>query len=677
MKAKYSADGEISKLTGLQGTANASTVYIAYEVTFKNQPRTMINPLGRTTTLGHNAFGTLSNITDPLGNKDVLLRDKLGRVTSQIDPMGQTTQISHDANGNPTRVTTPKGGVYSTRYDPLNRPNGSTDPLNRTDSAEYDGNGNLTKSTDRKGQVTLNTYDALDRLKQVRFHDGSTIDYTWDAGNRVTKIADGINGTFDYTYDAHDRLTQEAGPKGTVNYSYDAAGRRTGMQVIAQSTTVSTSYAYDAADRLTRITQAAGASNDNQAQVTTYAWDAANRLTSKTLPNGITATYTWDAASQLKEIGYAKGGNSLGKLTYSYDAAGRRTSIGGTLANPQRKSAANEASYDAANQMTTLNTQAITYDANGNMTSDGQGNSYTWNARNQLQSISGPGGTASFTYDAVGRRSSKTINGATTGFLHDGANLIQEQDAWGAPYVNLLTGLSIDETVARYPINGGASAAEVMVTDALGSTIALTNHSGAITTSYAYDTYGGTTQTGAPSTNPIQYTGRENDGINGLYYYRARYYSTNAQRFISEDPIGLAGGVNTHAYVGGNPLSYRDPTGLVVAPAVVGVGAGVAAIGWALCPSCRQFVANGIRDLLGPMNSDGYPPGFWPGDKGAAEWGRRNGFGARDGKGRFHGIKQGCPGSRPTDNYGVDPATGDVIDPNGDDVGNLWDAKPK
>jgi hypothetical protein len=71
-----------------------------------------------------------------------------------------------------------------------------------------------------------------------------------------------------------------------------------------------------------------------------------------------------------------------------------------------------------------------------------------------------------------------------------------------------------------------------------------------------------------------------------------------------------------------------------------------------------------------------FPPGVWPGDTGAAEWGRRNGVGARDGKGRFHGIKQGCKG-RGKDNFGVDPVTGDVFDPSGDIVGNLDDVKPK
>lgn len=58
----------------------------------------------------------------------------------------------------------------------------------------------------------------------------------------------------------------------------------------------------------------------------------------------------------------------------------------------------------------------------------------------------------------------------------------------------------------------------------------------------------------------MQYTGRENDGA-GLYYYRARYYDPLLKRFLSEDPIGIAGSLNVYGYAGGNPVNLIDPTG--------------------------------------------------------------------------------------------------------------------
>lgn len=100
--------------------------------------------------------------------------------------------------------------------------------------------------------------------------------------------------------------------------------------------------------------------------------------------------------------------------------------------------------------------------------------------------------------------------------------------------------------------------------DGLGSVIASLDSAGATQTSYLYEPFGATTQSGAASGNASKYTGREDDGT-GLYYYRARYYSPTLQRFISEDPIGFAGGdINLYSYVSNNPTNYNDPSGLSV-----------------------------------------------------------------------------------------------------------------
>lgn len=151
-------------------------------------------------------------------------------------------------------------------------------------------------------------------------------------------------------------------------------------------------------------------------------------------------------------------------------------------------------------------------------------------------------------YDALGRRESKTISKTSTSFLYDGLNLEQELKRT-TPTVNYLTGAGIDETLSRTDSKGTSS----YLTDNLGSTLALTSSAGAISTSYSYEPYGNTTASGTSSTNTIQYTGRENDGT-GLYYYRARYYSPTYGRFISSDPIGFTGGINSYVYVGDTPL---------------------------------------------------------------------------------------------------------------------------
>ncbi|PYT90647.1 MAG: hypothetical protein DMG36_20330 [Acidobacteria bacterium] len=128
----------------------------------------------------------------------------------------------------------------------------------------------------------------------------------------------------------------------------------------------------------------------------------------------------------------------------------------------------------AEEHFTTWGTANLFCDLNGNMTSDGT-HSYTWDARNHLSQIN-LGNTASSTYDPFGRRTSKTILGTLTGFLYDGANSVQELSG-STPTANLLTG-RVDEYFQRADSVGARN----LLTDALGSTLALTDSAGALQT---------------------------------------------------------------------------------------------------------------------------------------------------------------------------------------------------
>jgi RHS repeat-associated protein len=239
-------------------------------------------------------------------------------------------------------------------------------------------------------------------------------------------------------------------------------------------------------------------------------------------------------------------------LTYAYDSSGRRTGVGGTYARTGTPLAVPAATYNVNNQLTNWKGATLTYDANGNLTSDGT-NTYTWNARNQLVTISGPV-PASFQYDPFGRRVSKTIGGMTQ-YLYDGANPVQEISGSSAS-ANLLTG-GVDEYFQRTDSAGARS----FLTDALGSTLALTDSTGTAQTSYTFEPFANTTVAGSSTTNSFAYTGRELDPT-GLYFYRARYYSPSLQRFLSEDPNGFRGGINLYAYTVDSPTNIRDSFGL-------------------------------------------------------------------------------------------------------------------
>ncbi|HZU34066.1 MAG TPA: RHS repeat-associated core domain-containing protein, partial [Candidatus Angelobacter sp.] len=364
----------------------------------------------------------------------------------------------------------------------------------------------------------------------------STVAYTRDAGNRVTQVNDSLAGIITRSYDGFDRLLSEATPQGSIGYTYDLAGRRTSMTVNGQSTV---SYSYDNADRLTQLSQ--GSSS------VSFSYDDDNRRSSLVLPNGVTVSYDYDQASHVTGISYQLGSTNLGGLTYTYDQLGRRTQVSGSFARTALPANVVSATYDAANQLTNWNGTPVSSDANGNVLSDGT-NTFTWDARNQLSSANG----TNLSYDGLGRRI-QNLQGIS--FIYDGVNPVQEQSG-GAVTANLLA-VGIDEIFSRTDASGTFT----QLKDALGSTVALADVSGDISAAYTYDPFGTTLVSGQSSSNAFQFTGRENEG-NGLYAYRARYYSPAFQRFLSLDPMGYQNDPNPYLYARNNPVNFVDPLGL-------------------------------------------------------------------------------------------------------------------
>jgi RHS repeat-associated protein len=516
---------------------------------------TMTDPLGRVITRYSDAAGRGSRWTDPLANLWQSTFDPVWGRHQTTDPNANTTTINFNNDGLVSAVVDPRNTIGSPiqtqfTYDTKDRLTVRTDALSHADTiTSYDGNDNVLTATDRNGRNVTYTYDALNRISTATYADGHVVSYTWDGGNRLTQIQDtvsSVSNTITRAYDGLDRLMQEQVVQGgttlgTVNYTYDASSRRATMTVSGQS---QVTYTWDNADRLTQVAQGSA--------IVGFTYDNANRRATLTLPNGIIATYTYDVASQLTQLSYDNGTTNVGTLTYNYDNAGRITSRAGTLFQSVLPAAVASTGYNAGNQLTQWGSASPTYDLNGNLTSDGT-NSYTWDARNRLTALTG---IASFVYDGSGRRQSLTKSGVTLTSVYDGYDPVQEQSG-GSVLANLLTGLRIDERFTRTE----SSTTSTFLIDALGSTVALTDSSAAVQTSYSYDPYGVTSTSGSAGDNPFQFTGRQNDGT-GLYYYRARYYNPAWGRFVSQDPIGFGGGINLYIYARSAPTMNLDVFGL-------------------------------------------------------------------------------------------------------------------
>jgi RHS repeat-associated protein len=564
---------------------------------------TITDPLNRTTTRFVDDAGRLLAVTDPSGRRTRYEYDALNRLTKVTDPRGGTTQFQYDPNGNLRFLTDARNKVTEYTYDTADRVATRKDPLLRQESYQYDGLDNLTERTDRQGQVATFTYDALQCRTVARFSAaGPVTSLSYDAAHRLTQVQHSADGTTNVhtvtrVYDGLDRLTQETQQTPThqraLAYGYDPASRRTSVNFLPAGPL--TSLTYDTASRLTRVQRGV--------EVVTVDYDDANRRTAVTLPSGIRVESSYDAASQLTGLDYRQGvgGPLLGNLTYTYDRAGQRTKVGGTWARTGLPAAVASATYDDANQQLTLGGTTLTYDANGNLQTlaDASGTTtYTWNAKNELTALSRPGLTASFEYDGLGRRTKKVVGGTTTEFLYDGLNPVRELNG-SAVLATALAGLGLDELFRRTD----AAGARDLLTDALGSTLALADGAGAVQTEYTYEPFGTTMATGQTSTNTLKYTGREDDGT-GLYYYRARYYHPGLSRFISEDPIEFDGGdVNLYAYAGNSPVRWRDPFGQQLAvPAPVPIPVPLPPVFIPGTPENQAFVEATLRGLEALQN---------------------------------------------------------------------------
>jgi RHS repeat-associated protein len=492
-------------------------------------------------------------------------------------PLAQDyARYSYTANGLVASVTDANSNRTDYRYDGFDRkaqtvfPSkvsaGSVDPADHEDYG-YDASGNRTRLRKRDGSVLTYQYDALGRLsvKIVPERAGLSAIHTRDVfygyDNRGLQLfarfdsaaGDGVAAT----YDALGRVTAswssliQPGYNKTLTYAYDANGNRT---IVTHPDGQSFAYRYDGLDRFD------GLFEGFEAGLYGRSYDGFGRVSLNYRTPGHHSPYGYDGLGRLSsQSDYFI--NYTGNVTrsYSYNPASQiasRTLSNDAYVHMTDPDVSRSYSVNGLNQYTAAGPASFTYDANGNLTGDGA-NTYTYDVENRLIGVSGAR-VARLIYDPLGRLFETNGTNGITRFLYDSDALVGEYDGIGYLKRRYVHGPGSDEPLFWYEGAGFADRRSLQ-TDHQGSIVSVAGIGGQIQSINSYDAFGIPAPT---NSGRFQYTGQAWLAEIGCYHYKARVYCPTLGRFLQTDPIGYDDGLNWYAYVGGDPVNGRDPSGM-------------------------------------------------------------------------------------------------------------------
>ncbi|KAE9644616.1 RHS repeat-associated core domain-containing protein, partial [Pseudomonas sp. PB106] len=211
------------------------------------------------------------------------------------------------------------------------------------------------------------------------------------------------------------------------------------------------------------------------------------------------------------------------------------------------------------------------YDAFGNLIRERRGTAqklvteYRYDCQHRLIGLTRPDGqTASYQYDAFGRRIRKTVDGQVTEFFWQGEQVVAESSQ--SEYRSYVYEPGTFRPLALLDGKGPKKACPFYYQlDHLGTPLELTDYSGEIVWSAQYDAYGKVAALSLAAdeylNQPLRFQGQYFDAESGLHYNRHRYYDPRLGRYLTPDPVKLAGGLNQYQYVP-NPTGWVDPLGL-------------------------------------------------------------------------------------------------------------------
>jgi len=571
----------------------------AYDV--KNRV-SQINEGGAITQLLWDGVGNLTFEQNPRNFITRYVYDALDRLSQTQYPTG-VADYGYDVNDNLSQAMAPNSATTQYVSDDLGNRLQEVSPDRGTINSTHDAAGNVKTATDARGIIVAYAYDALNRPINVDYPGtAEDVGYTYDSCpngiGRVCATQDAAGSTA-FVYDAFGNVTEmhrtEAGVVYTTRYTYDTANRITSM-TYPDGRTVS--YPRDAIGRVTAVTTSVnGLSTD---LVSNRVYRADQLVKTQTFGNGLVETRDYDLRGQLLNqflgaadtwvYGYDANGNLASLQTipqvysFEYDLLDR---INRTLEGPilevgtpylnysydpnGNRLSDNQGGYNyvmASNRLTASPYGPITLDPAGNTLAVGT-SAYTYNNAGRLAEARSNGVLqASYLYNAQGLRTRKSTLSGTTVYHYDlRGRLIAETQSDGT----MLRAYVWTEEAPIAQIDRSLLGQETVLylhTDHQGTPRLATDQTGTVVWRWVGSAFGEVGPNEDPdndgnlTTINLRYPGQYFDSETGLHYNWNRYYDPKIGRYLSSDPVGLVAGLNTYAYVEGNPINFTDPDGL-------------------------------------------------------------------------------------------------------------------